>query len=90
MEDRNIRAAMFRPPIAEILAFLETDPKRFAKKKGKLSNLRSVRLRYADGIAWRLVFLVDDEAMAVYIFSFATHDVAYAEAERRARGYTGS
>lgn len=61
---------------------LETDPKRYAKKRGKLADARSYRIRFR-GTAWRAVFTVDDDARVVSIIALDRHDEAYRQAERR-------
>ncbi len=72
----------FKPALAQLLAALKRDPKRFPKKSGSLDAARSAKLRFR-GAAWRAVFTLDEERRVVTILSLAPHDRAYAEAERR-------
>jgi hypothetical protein len=53
-------ADVFRPSIGELIDALETDPKQFPKKKGKLETARAAPVTYADGIVWRAVYTVDE------------------------------
>jgi hypothetical protein len=48
----------FHPSIRVLLGMLETDPKQFPKKDGKLKEARGAPLRFADGVEWRAVFVL--------------------------------
>jgi mRNA-degrading endonuclease RelE of RelBE toxin-antitoxin system len=74
---------VFRPPIGALVDELERDPKRNPKKSGRLSAARAASLRFADGIAWRLVYTIDEQNRVVTIAGLGPHDVAYADAIRR-------
>lgn len=73
----------FRPTIAALITALRTDPKQFPKKKGKLKERRAASIKFADGVAWRAVFSVDDATGIVRVLALGPHDEAYAKAERR-------
>jgi hypothetical protein len=73
----------FRPTLSELLRALETNPKQFKKKRGALRNARAANISYADGITWRAVFTLDENARGVRVLSLSPHDAAYDEAERR-------
>jgi len=74
---------VFRPTLGELHKALQSNPKQFEKKRGTLRDLRSAALSYADGIAWRAVFSLDEGARIVRVRSIAPHDVAYKEAKNR-------
>jgi hypothetical protein len=69
--------------IGNLIADLETDPKQFAKKQGKLKAARAATLIYADGIVWRAVFVLDEKMQRVRVIALGPHDEAYKDAERR-------
>lgn len=79
----GVDSDVFRPKIEDLIDALGADPKQFPKKKGRLRDARAADVRFADGITWRAVFVVDENTMTVKMLSLAPHDVAYAEAERR-------
>lgn len=72
----------FSPLLLKMIEDLESHPKSFPKKQGRLADARAYRLRYR-GAAWRAVYLVIDELQEVEVLSLAPHDEAYAQAERR-------
>lgn len=74
----------FRPPLLELVAAIERDPKAFGKKVGQLKDCRAANVRFA-GMAWRLVFEIDERMRTVRILAFDSHDRAYAQAARRTR-----
>jgi mRNA-degrading endonuclease RelE of RelBE toxin-antitoxin system len=76
-------SAAFRPTLRELLRELETNPKQFPKKRGALQHARAADVTYVDGITWRAVFTLDDDARAVRVLSLGPHDAAYDEAKRR-------
>jgi hypothetical protein len=73
----------FRPTIGNLIDDLERDPKRHPKKNGKLAGTRAASLTFADGIAWRAVFTVDERSRVVRIIALGPHDEAYKNALRR-------
>ena len=81
----DLEDATFRPTIGELLIALRSDPKRFEKKQGQLAGTRAADIWYADGVAWRAVFMLDEEARVVKLLSLGPHDVAYGQAKRRLR-----
>jgi hypothetical protein len=76
-------AKVFRPSIGALIDDLETNPKRHPKKRGELKTARAAPLRYADGISWRAVYVIDEHARLVTILSLGPHDEAYEDAKRR-------
>ena len=73
----------FRPRIAELVIALARNPKRFPKKHGKLKEARAAEAHFADGVTWRAVFIVNEEARTVRVIGLGPHDVAYRDAEDR-------
>jgi hypothetical protein len=61
---------------------LETNPKQYPKKQGKLKNLRAADVQHRN-VTFRAVFAVDEVARVIKVLSFAKHDVAYARAVGR-------
>lgn len=82
IRDYGLANSSFRPTLAQLLAALRHDPKRFPKKSGSLQTARAAKLRFR-GTAWRAVFTLDEERRIVKVWSLGPHDRAYAEAERR-------
>jgi hypothetical protein len=76
-------SSLFRPTIAALIAALKHDPKRFPKKHGKLKDARASETHFADGVTWRAVFIVNEQARTVRVIALAPHDVAYSDAEDR-------
>lgn len=72
----------FMPTLDELIDELETNPKQFPPKTGKLAGARAADVLYR-GATWRVIFDVDDDYLEVTILAIAPHDVAYREAERR-------
>jgi hypothetical protein len=66
-----------------LFAELETNPKQFPKKKGKLKDARAADVSFADGVTWRAVFTLVEDTRIVKVLSLAPHDVAYDEAKGR-------
>jgi hypothetical protein len=79
----GVDSESFRPTIGELISALETDPKQFPKKRGKLKDARAADAKFADGVTWRAVFTVDESLREVYVLSLDPHDAAYAAAEKR-------
>jgi len=73
----------FRPLIAELIDALEVNPKQFPKKQGQLKQTRSADVSFADGVIWRLVFVLDETSRTVKVVALGPHDAAYADARRR-------
>jgi mRNA-degrading endonuclease RelE of RelBE toxin-antitoxin system len=69
--------------LRELTEELQTNPKQFPKKQGKLKNRRAADLRFGDGVAWRAVFEIDEAARVVYVTALEKHDEAYRSAKRR-------
>lgn len=61
---------------------LETNPKQFPKKSGKLKFARAAPLKYPN-TAHRVVFTINEDQHKVLILACDPHDVAYARATRR-------
>jgi mRNA-degrading endonuclease RelE of RelBE toxin-antitoxin system len=66
-----------------VIETLRDNPKTYPKKSGSLKDARAASLRFADGVAWRAVYTIDERNGIVFIVSIGPHDVAYAEAKRR-------
>jgi mRNA-degrading endonuclease RelE of RelBE toxin-antitoxin system len=66
-----------------LLRALETNPKQFPKKHGKLGTVRAADVRFRDGVVWRAVFSLDEATRTVLVQALGPHDTAYADAERR-------
>jgi hypothetical protein len=79
----GLDSPLFRPTLGQLISRLERDPKRFAKKQGRLRRARAADIRFADGAVWRAVFVLDESTRRVFVCALAPHDVAYNEAERR-------
>lgn len=79
----GFEAEIFRPTIGELVAALEYNPKQFPKKHGKLKDARAADVTFGDGIVWRAVFTLDEEARLVKVLSLGPHDEAYEDAKRR-------
>jgi mRNA-degrading endonuclease RelE of RelBE toxin-antitoxin system len=73
----------FRPTLGELVDALSSDPKQFEKKRGKLARCRAADLTFADGVAWRAVFELDESTRTVRVLALGTHDDAYTDAVRR-------
>jgi hypothetical protein len=73
----------FRPTLNELLAALESSPKRFEKKAGKLRDCRAAEITFGNGTAWRAVFELNEAAREVRVLDLGPHDVAYVNAIRR-------
>lgn len=73
----------FSPTLTELIEKLETNPKQFPKKRGKLRHARAAGLKFR-AVSFRAVFVLDEEARTVSVLSLDKHDVAYAKAEHRA------
>jgi hypothetical protein len=74
---------VFRPSIGALIDTLETNPKQFPKKKGKLKDCRAAEVIYADGVVWRAVFTLDERAHSVFVIALDPHDRAYENAAKR-------
>ena len=79
----GIDSPTFRPSIGQLVSDLQTNPKQFPKKSGKLKTARAAPLKFADGIVWRAVFILDENAHIVRVIALGTHDDAYADASKR-------
>ena len=79
----GVGSGLFRPSIGELIDELETNPKRYPKKRGKLKSARSAPLRYSKTVTWRAVYTVDEVARVVLVIGLGPHDQAYHEAEHR-------
>lgn len=80
---QGVDSDVFRPTIGEFITKIENEPKQFEKKRGKLKDARSADVRFSDGIAWRAMFVVDDDNRVVRVLALAPHHVAYEDAQRR-------
>jgi mRNA-degrading endonuclease RelE of RelBE toxin-antitoxin system len=76
-------SSLFRPTITWLINALRSDPKQFLKKRGDLKTARAASLTFTNGIAWRVVFTLDEKARVVHVIAFAAHDEAYSDAKRR-------
>jgi hypothetical protein len=65
-----------------LLGQLETNPKQFSKKHGKLKSARAAPLQYG-GAAYRVLFTLDEGQRELRILACDLHDRAYAKATRR-------
>jgi len=79
----GVDSELFRPTIGELITALENHPKKFEKKRGKLKDTRAAEVQFSDGVAWRAVFLIDEDRRAVRVLALGPHDAAYADAQRR-------
>ena len=79
----GVGSEQFRPSIGDLINELESNPKRYPKKQGKLKSARSAPLRYSKAVTWRAVFTVDEVARVVLVIALGPHDQAYDEAEHR-------
>lgn len=68
----------------DLRAKLETDPKQFPKKRGKLQLARAASLRHG-GVVFRGVFIVREHDRIVRVLALDPHDKAYENAVRRLR-----
>ncbi len=66
-----------------MIAALQRNPKQFPKKRGELGGCRAAEIVFADGVAWRAVFALDESTRTVFWLSLDAHDAAYANARRR-------
>jgi hypothetical protein len=73
----------FRPTIGSIIGALKSNPKQFPKKHGQLKDIRAAGTTFADGVTWKVVFVLDEGSRSVTVLALAPHDIAYAEAKRR-------
>ncbi len=79
----GVDSGLFRPTIGELITALENQPKQFEKKRGKLKDARAAEVQFSDGVAWRAVFLIDEDRRVVRVLALGPHDTAYADAQRR-------
>jgi mRNA-degrading endonuclease RelE of RelBE toxin-antitoxin system len=82
--DYGLADPAFSPTLGELLKELETNPKQFPKKKGKLKNTRAAPLKFKN-VSYRAVFDLDETTREVFVFSLDPHDQAYARASRRTK-----
>jgi hypothetical protein len=80
--DYGLSNTDFTPTLAELVASLEHDPKKFPKKKGKLKDARAADLKYR-AVTFRAVFVLNEAARVVRVLSLDPHDAAYEKATRR-------
>lgn len=73
----------FRPTIGELVRELKVNPKQFPKKTGKLKTARAAPVKFADGIEWRAVFTLNEDARIVRVIALDPHDTAYGTAINR-------
>ena len=78
----GLDSTVFRPTLGALLRALETNPKQFPKKRGKLDFVRAAEVRFRGGV-WRAVFYLDESARIVFVQALGPHDIAYADAKRR-------
>jgi hypothetical protein len=83
MEYGGEESANFRPTIGAILRALKSNPKQFPKKHGQLKDARAVSTTFADGIAWKVVFVLDEGSRRVTVLALGPHNSACPEAKRR-------
>jgi mRNA-degrading endonuclease RelE of RelBE toxin-antitoxin system len=74
----------FAPPIRELIAALEANPKQFPKKKGPLKDARAADLKFKN-VTFRAVFTLDEKTRIVFVLSLDPHDSAYDLAKTRIR-----
>lgn len=75
-------AALAVAIITEHIPAIARDPKAAGeKKRGELAHVRGYGFAF-HGVAYRIVYTVDDDPPRVTFVAFGVHDVAY----RRARG----
>jgi mRNA-degrading endonuclease RelE of RelBE toxin-antitoxin system len=72
----------FSPTLGELVDALEANPKQFPKKKGKLKSARAANLTFQN-VAYRAVFILDENEHRVLVVALDEHDKAYDHAERR-------
>jgi mRNA-degrading endonuclease RelE of RelBE toxin-antitoxin system len=69
--------------ITEHVPAIVRDPKAAGEKKqGDLAHVRAYGFTFR-GVAYRVVYSVDDARQAVTFVAFGVHDVAYRRAQRR-------
>jgi mRNA-degrading endonuclease RelE of RelBE toxin-antitoxin system len=71
----------FNPLLADVIVELETDPKQFEKKHGRLEGIRAAPLRFRNA-PWRIPFVLDEERHVVTVITIDKHDAAYRAAGR--------
>ena len=79
----GVDSPTFRPSIGQLVRDLQTNPKQFPKKSGKLKTARAAPVSFADGIVWRAVYTLDEAARSVRVIALGPHDDAYADASKR-------
>jgi hypothetical protein len=65
-----------------LITALETNPKQYPKKQGKLKEARAADLKLGN-ISYRAVFTLDEAARIVSVLSCDAHDDAYWLATKR-------
>jgi hypothetical protein len=73
----------FTPTIGELRSALESDPKQFPKKAGKLKDARAAHIRFAAGVEWVAAYTIDQAKREVRVLSLGPHDRAYTDAAKR-------
>ncbi|MBI2955102.1 MAG: type II toxin-antitoxin system RelE/ParE family toxin [Chloroflexi bacterium] len=69
--------------VTEHIPAITRDPKAVGeKKKGDLSHVRAYAFTFR-GVAYRIVYEVDDDHQRVTVIAFGVHDVAYRRARNR-------
>ena len=74
----------FNPTLEELVEQLETNPKQYPKKHGKLKEARAASLKYRN-VTHRAVFVVIENTRCVRILALEPHDEAYDLAIKRLR-----
>ncbi len=80
--DYGLTCPDFVPTLKALVEALETNPKQFPKKQGRLKNARAASLKYGP-VTYRAVFTLDEKTHVVKWLSLDPHDKAYAKAEKR-------
>ena len=82
IEQHDLTDPVFAPTLEKLIDDLQSDPKQFSKKAGKLKTARAAPIRF-NKANWRAVFTLCESERFVLIIALGPHDVAYTDAARR-------
>lgn len=80
--DYGLTCPDFTPTLRELITELESNPKQFPKKDGKLRMARAAKLRYRN-VPYRAVFVINEDSRTVRIVCLEPRATVYKKAERR-------
>ena len=80
--DYSFSCTQFKAQWDSILLELETNPKQFPKKGGKIKHCRAASLKYGN-VVLRAPFTLDEKQHRVKVLCVEPHDQAYKTAARR-------